>query len=256
MIKFVVNGDSRTGTHFLQSLLNDHPDITCYWDIFWNQDETPLGYVSYRSKFGTHSRFNPFNRNKVLFTFLDDHYAASEEIGAAGFILKTITVQHHPKILKWMKRNRVKVIHLVRQNHLMREVALELRRTRVMAGHATSPYTYRKVHMNIDGLVQRLAYSEKKIQKHRKRLAGMDVLEVRYESLVNDQVERVSHILQFLQVATVAGLTSEFHKTEQESPRNMIDNYEEVRKALQGTSFERFLDCSASALVGQNGVIE
>ena len=47
--KYVLHGANRSGTHFLQSLLNDHPEVDCYWDLFWAGDVTELGYEHYKS---------------------------------------------------------------------------------------------------------------------------------------------------------------------------------------------------------------
>lgn len=242
MIKFVVNGATRTGTHFLQSLLNDHPDINCYWDIFWSRDETPLGYASYKKQADQPNRFNIFSKNRVLFSFLSDHFAKSDGVDAAGFLLKSQTAANNTAILRWFQRNSVKAIHLVRENDLMREVALELRRQKIIESHARDPVDATKIRLNTEKLVNRLAYSEKEVRRHRKRLAGIDVLEIKYELLVSDEKEELTKIFNFLGVDLILDIKSEFYKTEQESPSAMIENYDEVAATLGKTRFSVFLD--------------
>ncbi len=242
MIKFVVNGANRTGTHFLQSLLNDHPDINCYWDLFWSHDETPLGYASYRKQVNHPNRFNLFSKNRVLFDFLSDHFSKSDGVDAAGFLLKSETVAANPAIVRWFRRNDVKVIHLVRENHLMREVAMELRRQKVMESHARNPVAAKKIRLNTKNLAGRLEYSNKVVRRHRRRLIGTNMLEVKYERLVSDEKTELVRIFDFLNVSRVLDIKSEFYKTEQESPRAMIENYDEVAASLEKTCFSVFLD--------------
>jgi len=242
VIKFVVNGANRTGTHFLQSLLNDHPDINCYWDIFWQNDVTPIGYAAYRKQFGNDFRFSIFARHKVLNGFLDSHFAKPVGVEAAGFLLKSETAANTPAILKWFQKNEVKVIHLVRENHLMRIIAFELRRQKIMVGHARDPVKFTKICIDAETLLSRIEYAERELIRHYKRLVGIDVLEVKYELLIKEQDEELGRIFNFLKVQKMLDIKSEFYKTEQESPRAMIENYDEVFARLEGTRFSSFLD--------------
>lgn len=242
MVKFVVNGANRTGTHFLQSLLNNHPDITCLWDIFWSKDETPYGYPGYLKKVGRPGRFNIIAKNRTIYGFLDEYYAKATGVIAAGFLLKSETTSHKPAILRWFRRNNVKVTHLVRENYLMQEIAKEIRRQKLTSSHARTPAEVAKVKLNTDQLLNSLEGADQSLQKHRKRLNGLDVLEIKYESLVKNEQQELNRIFDFLGVKENLNIKSEFHKTEKESPRAMIENYDDVVAVLKNTRFSSFLD--------------
>jgi len=70
--------------------------------------------------------------------------------------------------------------------------------------------------------------------------SGLRHIEVQYETLRLDPTA-FSTILDFLEVRPVGVLTSSLRKLNPEDYEKVIGNYENVRRALIGTRFERFL---------------
>lgn len=249
MIRFVVFGDNRSGSHFLQSLLHSHPAINCYWDIFWARDETPLGFRNYCSKVPARGILGLFAKRILIRDFLYRHFAGQYakrgdkpgDVGATGFLLKYGAAQRHPSILKWLRANGVRIIHIVRMNHLNHEIAFALRRSGVVESHARIPIEFRPVRLETVNLVKRLDGMQEQLEKMRKKIVGCETLEIKYEDLLANLEGEVSRILTFLNVAASAPLQSKFYKTESENPQEMLENYDEVRKALSGTRYETYL---------------
>lgn len=223
LIRFVVFSGNRVGSHFLQSLLNSHPKINCYWEIFWENEKILLGH------------------DALVKTFLENHFRKEKDVDATGFLLKSWQTRLAPSILAWIKDNEVKIVHLIRGNPLNHEVALQLRRSGVVTSHSRTAVDYHQVHLDTKGLERKLRENKRVIERHRRKLKGCVVLEVKYEELLTNQATEVDRILSFLNVECSSELESEFYKTESEKPKEMIANYDEVKEVLEGTEFEVYL---------------
>lgn len=241
MQKFIVYGAPRTGSHYLQSLINSHPAVTCVWDIFWGGGETEYCLNTYLAKQNL-SRVPRFiGRKRVLSSYLTDFYRRFPGAEAAGFLLKWSTAVRQPYVLEWFRTHDVKVVHIVRDNSLIHQVALQLRRSGAVTSHSRAEIEFSKVRLDPDQIVSRLRASRRALHRHRRRLSALDALEIQYESFLGDEAASARRVLEFLNIEVAAGLTSEFKKTESESPAEMIENYDEIRRALAGTEFSKFL---------------
>src|SRR3989304_1815384 len=129
MNKFGVYGANRSGSHYLQSLLHSHPDINCYWDIFWSGGNTEYCLNTYLSSKNLVGIPRLFGRKKIIFNFLNDNSSKSAGVEAAGFLLKWGVAGRYPEVLAWLRENDAKIIHIVRENFLIHLIAIELRRS-------------------------------------------------------------------------------------------------------------------------------
>lgn len=96
MIKAILISHQGAGTNLLRSFLNSHPDI-----VF--EDEL----------FCLDRNFNQFKKsNKSISDFLDSFFAHYPDKQVVGFDLKYNQIE--PDILKYIRKNKLKVIHLRR----------------------------------------------------------------------------------------------------------------------------------------------
>ena len=241
MVRFVILSDNRAGSHFLQSLLNSHPKINCYWELFWQKDKTTLGYNTYLSKADKSGIFSLFSKNKLVKEFLEHQFSKYKDVKASGFLLKPGNIRRFPLILNWLKDNEVKIIYIIRENSLNHEVALQLRRNCIVTSHSRNTVDFHQVHLNAKGLIKRLRKRKRKIEHLRRKIKGCYVLEVKYEELLTNYDAEIARILLFLKIEQSGELHSEFAKTESENPKEMIVNYDEVKNMLEGTEFEKYL---------------
>lgn len=242
MNKFVVYGANRSGSHYLQSLLHSHPDINCYWDIFWGGGRTPYCLTTYLSSRNLDRVPRFFGRKKIIFGFLDEHYAMSADAAAAGFLLKWGAADRFPEILTWLKANDARIVHIVRENFLVHQIAIQLRRSGIVTAHARVPVEFNKVRLDTANLLPTLRRARWLLEDKRKGLKRHHVLEVKYEDLLLRESDEVAKILEFLKVEAVPGLAPEFKKTESESPGEMIENFDEVYNLLKHSEFSGYLD--------------
>lgn len=242
MTKFVVYGASRTGSHYLQTLLHSHPRISCYWDIFWGRGNTELCYNSYVAARKVPQLVYKLNRKRIISEYLEHYFSQGPETQASGFLLKWAGAARYPEILSWLRNNDARIVHIVRCNVLVREIALELRRSGIVKSHARETIEFNKVRIDPESLLSNLRAMRKAVEKQRNMLRRHQVLEVQYEALLLNEELELERILAFLGVESIGKLKSEFEKTESESPEEMIENYDEVRSVLTGTEFETFLN--------------
>lgn len=241
MQKFVVYGAPRTGSHYLQSLINSHPSVTCLWDLFWGGGNTDYCFNTYLAARNLTRVPRLIGRKRILSGYLGEFYSRFPGFEAVGFLLKWSTAVRQPYVLEWFRSNDVKVVHIVRENGLMHQVALELRRAGIVTSHSREEIAFSKVRLEPDQIVSRLRASRRNLEQHRSRLRALDALEIRYEWMLADEASGASRVLEFLNVESAAGLQSEFKKTESEAPAEMIENYDEIRRVLIGTEFSSFV---------------
>lgn len=239
--RFILQGANRSGTHFLQSLLHDHPEVDCYWDLFWNNDVTELGFKGYKAKHPPKGLFRSAREKHAIDGFLSHHYANHSTSKASGFLVKSERMKSSPAILRWLKANDAKVILLVRENLLSREIALALRRQKIVQGHARKPQEATPVSLDTTDILKRFRRSAAQLDWHRNALKQVQSMEIVYETLIAKQDDVFSQLCDFLGVERVLEVKSEFFKTESEDPAQMLLNYDEVRRALSASEFSHLL---------------
>jgi hypothetical protein len=222
-------------------LLNSHPAISCLWDIFWGEGKTDYCFNTYLASRNLRRVPRFFGRSRLLSDYLSRYYAKFTDVEAAGFLLKWRNVRQYPEVLKWLSDNDVKIVHIVRENSLIHQVALQLRRSGIVRHHSRTDIEFSRVSLDVKSIVRELRTWRRRLERHRALLRGADSLEIHYESLLANEAAGVRRVLEFLGVNPEAALVSEFRKTESESPVEMIENYEEVFDALAHTEFRALL---------------
>jgi hypothetical protein len=109
---FAILFDGRVGSTYLASLLNQHPNILCYHEIFANQEckeeEILLDLVE----------GNPITNQITSDTQLsqDSFLSGKEELAAVGFKTKLCNIKDLSNFTEFLKSHDVKIIHLYRNN--------------------------------------------------------------------------------------------------------------------------------------------
>ena len=139
MIKFLIITQPRSGSSFLTSCLNSHPQIHCSrGSLFTKHNLSPIKgfkpgfltvdrkkspYYKYRSASFKRQIAHRFRRNKLIHEFLSAWYARYQDSEAVGFKVNYSQINKYPATISWIKQNDVKIIHLVRNNLLKRYVS-------------------------------------------------------------------------------------------------------------------------------------
>lgn len=170
-----------------------------------------------------------------------DHLYSSTEIRALGFKLMLNQCQERPYVWQELVRKNVKAILVSRRNALKTLVS---RRAAAKSGvyHIREGWEAPKVRINTRNLLRKLVRIEEEQAMWKSMLDGhLEYVEVVYESFLSDLTGESNTILRFLGVREL-DLASKLKKVLPDELANVIANYDDVRKTLEGTPFEDFLE--------------
>ena len=246
---FVLLTTQRTGSSWLTTLIDSHPDADAYGELFLpgEGERPPWGarqverFWSARDKLAGSGRAP--RRPRATFSYLDHLFASNAEARAIGFKLMYDQAVKYPETLVYCMRNRVRVIHLIRPNFLDMVISRELMIARGEA-HATSADEVRPVRVTLDpaGIRRRLRLLEVETASFRKALRALRLrhLEVSYDALVSDG-RALETVLRFLDIPPSAVLESPLVKVNDRRQSELVENYEEISKSLRSTRYAAFL---------------
>lgn len=244
--KFVVLTTNRSGSVWVMSTLSSLQNVTAQGELFlpkargserkWDSDFACLQFIETKFEGLT---FRPFS----VFSYLNDLYGTP---GTVGFKLMYAQLRSYPEILAYLIRHRIRVVHLVRRNHLdvliSYAVKAKIGRAHLLKGES-APDDLR-VELDSENLIRQLAWLQKKQSMARKLLSwcGLPHLEVAYENLLRDRAH-FRLILDFLSIMPEQDIPeSSVVKIRREGHREVIRNYDKVKEALANSQFAELLE--------------
>lgn len=247
---FLIVGKGRTGSSFLRSLLNSHPGVVAYAELFVSYDR-PVWDVPYAPR--SPGVIRTLRRDPGR--FLERHVFRRHPPSVAAVGLKMLYDQARHEAWRdvWnLLRDRpgLHVLHNTRRNLLATYLSWRrAERTGIWkVTEATRPRAEevaRQVRLELDVDDCRRFFEETEIQARRMETffteAGRPVLEVAYEDLAADRDATLDRVQDFLGVEPRA-LRPTTHKQAMLPLSEEIVNYGELHRAFSGTPWERFLD--------------
>lgn len=246
MCKFVVFTTNRSGSTWLMSTLGSYPHVAAHGELFLPRVRATEG--SWDAEFsGPRYVETPFAGRAVrpfsVFSYLADLYGAP---GAVGFKLMYAQLGQYPEIMAYFVRHRVRVVHLVRRNHLdvllSYAVKAKIGQAHLLAGQ-TAPDDLR-VELDTSNLMRQITKLQRKQNAARMtlKLSGLPHQEVSYEELVLDST-RFRPLLDFLSIENGAPAPrSTMTKIRKGTHRDVIRNYDEVKRLLAHSKFAGLLE--------------
>lgn len=244
--KFVVLTTNRSGSVWVMSTLNSLPGVTAQGELFlprtrvsenrWDSYFAIPRFIEAKSK-GFSLR--PFS----VFSYLNNLYRTS---GIIGFKLMYNQLGLYPEILVYLIWHRIRVVHLVRHNHL--DVLLsyafkaEIGQAHLLSGQSAPENI--QVTLDTENLVKQMERLEKKQNLARRLLRwfGLPHMEIAYEDLLHDQSN-------FLLIWKFLSITPEEHipestliKIRRGDHRQVISNYDEIKEVLASSKFASLLE--------------
>lgn len=245
--RFVILGIQRTGTTLLMNLLDQHPDVVCLGELFqYRTEDVQYGIRRFRA----YVHDSPQRRVLDLIRFgglahdyLDSIYSAFET-RALGFKIMFDQIRRYQSVLSYFKRNRIKIIHVVRSNVLKTHIS-RLRARQSGVYHSTQPVAGSRIWVPVASLLQELA----QLSADNNKLAtlvselGLACHTIAYESICGEQwsSER-RRLLSFLGVDPEVDLMPTSVKLTPDELELVIDNYGDVVQILKNTPYEFCLD--------------
>lgn len=249
----------RSGSNFLVNSINMHPDLTNYGEVL---GEWTVPYKLYRIM----SVFDV-----ALDKYLDKLYSnaplfySAQVASAISHITKGKPVNFKRKsnlkslgfkdfafllekrqLLSYLEnRQDIKIIHLVRKNHLKRYVSLlNMRNTGIVKSEENKKNN--KITVNIKDTIENLEIFEKEIMTGNLIVEKLDshrVLNIDYDKYFENSqsiTDTNNMVFQFLGV-TELDILSKQQKIMSNNLMECIENYHELYEALKGTRFENLL---------------
>lgn len=251
MTKFILLASRRSGTSFVIDCLNSHPQIHCVKRAFGLEkkiknptaDEHSGGFYLYRMKSLSNRIGYYFSRDALIDGFINaDIYAENKAKGSIGFRLIYEMSQKYPGVSRWATRNKVKVIHLVRENILKTYVShVSAKAHKMRHPKAGDKIKTAKVHLDPEKTVEELNRRLELIERQRSMFRDCATLEITYEDFVANKKDVSVSILDFLEVDNTLELKSDLVKINPDTLEDVIDNFDEIKNILSGTSLEKYI---------------
>jgi LPS sulfotransferase NodH len=253
MARFILLTAPRSGSAWLVDLLNSHPEVTTYGELFQPEaDELPAygsrdvptfkTYVSSREKGKSPKTKAGLLRRRI--SYVNALYSKRSDAAAVGFKLMYRQVSINPGLLPYLALRRTRIVHLIRTNVLDSVVSHETARARgVFHIHSGEPVAKVRVQLDADNLATRLDQHELSIANARSTLSRLRFpqLETFYEELTGPRGDaELARILDFLGVER-GELVSSLVRANDAPHAELLTNYDEVRRALTGSRFEWML---------------
>jgi LPS sulfotransferase NodH len=244
--KFVVLTTNRSGSEWVMSTLNSYPNVFAHSELFLPRPQVSEG--KWNSNFA-HPRYVETKpkgmgiRPLSVFSYLNAFYGKP---GKVGFKLMYLQLGLYPEILLYLIKHRVRVIHLVRRNHLdvmlSYAVKAKIGRSHLLVGQSTPSEL--RVELDTRTLVRKLSWlhEQQNIARNVLKLFRLAHLEVIYEDLVQDQTN-FHAIGDFLSIDSRQQVPqSALTKIRKAGHRDVIGNYEQVRQVLVNSKFAGLLE--------------
>ena len=243
----------RSGSTHLISLLDSHPQIATWGELFYRGEAGAVEDLYTRSLAKSEAKFLQdfysyrWDSNGANLTESDPEPPL---VNAIGFKLKYQQADVYPGVMDHLcQEPRAKVIHLVRENLLAAIVSSamiprllkQFRRPNLLSGEATEQVN-RTVWLDPQTLVGDLAALESRIDCAREAIRGFESLEITYEDLIETPSRTCRTVLEFLNVDPTPELASRYVKIMPPSLRDAIDNWSDVADAISGTKYAPMLD--------------
>lgn len=244
---FVILSSARSGSTWLVDMLKSMDNTEAYGELFlrvarkqrtWFNGS--LDYPRFIERQSKNGEFRPFS----VFSYLDSLY---NQPGTVGFKLMYAQLCFYPEIWFYLWRHRIRIVHLVRLNHLDVLISRELVQIRQKAHFLAGQEPGRmKIHLDPEMVFRRMKKLRRNILLARilLRWFRLSHIEVIYEELVHAPLSFDS-IWDFLSINTERRTpTSNLRKIRKDEQAGVISNYEEVKRALEGTAFANVLNCT------------
>lgn len=240
---YFVLSTQRSGSTWFRRLLDSHPDIRDFGEIFlmrpwegWKvTDMVPLTH---------HLREHGGRRPLVIGRYLRRLRESPTPARALGFKLMYGQLARFPELLPLLAWHRFRLIHLVRDNHLDMVISRE-RDERLGITHTREKVEVEALHLDPERLRRRLRRIGLSVKLGRGLTAVWPhpTMEVRYEELAADPPRVLDEVVSFLGRETDGvELGTDMRRIATGTYRDRIANYDEVARLLHAWGYGRFLE--------------
>jgi hypothetical protein len=227
----------------MYSSLASHPLIKCLGEIFLPTYKADYSYFEHVRQTGISRPLELLRRKNLVYGLLDRLYDSSTE-SAIGFKYMYSHSWHvpyrFPMVMKYIKENDVRVLHLLRDSPLNTCVSRQMAKS-TSTFHSRTVKDQPNIRIDIPLMMKQLKRIETQKARWRSRLRKLDSLEISYEEFVEKKRETSIRILDFLGVDHDIELVSPLKKLISRPLRETVENYSEMASAVKAAGYGQFL---------------
>lgn len=250
MEKFVIISIPRSGSTVLTRTLDNHPEIFCAGELFNTSKDIhhpEFHFASWGSNSKKHSVqfinriINYVNHRLRSVPHIKSFYCNKvKNKKAMGFKLMLSNIKTAPYLWRYIKKENIKVIVLIRSNVF--KIALSrYRKAKSRVAHITEGQIPSKLfHVPADKLINQMKEIENANYNLIKFSEGMNRMIVVYSDFYNWE-ETINKIEDFLCVKNIA-LVPALKKIAAANWQNEVENYKEIEQLLQQNNFSKYLN--------------
>lgn len=242
--KFIILTTQRSGSTWLMDMLDNHPNIKVYNELFLNMDNKSKWADPNQPIFYNYEKTAPGKRPWKTIKYLKNLYTYDGKYDAIGFKLMYDHLFRKPEILVNLISEGYKIIHLVRENpvDVMVSYAIAKQQKRFFAEKEVEN---KKLYLEPLAFKKEVEKQDFKVNLARSivKFLPNQVLSITYNDLRQDKDGTLDLITQFLGVPGVektGTVESSLKKLNQKSHAETIENYEEVKAIFAGTKFAQY----------------
>ena len=245
MVKFAIIGTQRSGTTYIRYLLDSHPQIRCIGEAFLYRilkKSYPgvLGYPHYVNE-SIGRKIKHYLRRAVLVNEYLDYLYATEGFTSIGFKFmytqSKIFPYKFPMVSKYLIRNNVKIIHVIRKN-LLKVLVSRATAKRTGVYRSKTKMAHKKIHLPTENLLKELSKLENENDRWEKLFTNLPYYKAYYEAFVADKENESRKLLSFLEIEEFCELSTPIVKINPDRLEDILVNYNELENLLSNTEYE------------------
>jgi LPS sulfotransferase NodH len=235
--KFVIIGTQRTGTTYIRTMLDNHPDVRCIGEAFLQTKQGSEYFHNFKKNYHNGFFKNTFNQNKIIKHYFDVIFD-QDQYKAIGF--KLMLNQSKNPIKRYIEKNDLKIMIVTRENILKTYISRETAKKSNIFHLKDYKKKVEKIHLDADQLIGKL----KKIEKENENLlcyTRKDFLHITYEAVLMSAGNEFKRMLRYIGVDEEFILSSPLKKINPNTLPEIVANFSEVERLLMNTRYERYL---------------
>ena len=241
---FIILARSRTGSNFLRGLLNAHPQIIVFGEIFQNDQQIGWAYPGH-----SQSRHNLALFHQQPVNFLDrkvfrNFPMQTKAVGFKIFYYHAHSSNWQPVWPYLQQQPNLRVIHIKRRNLLKTYLSKKKADLTDVWVHTNGNHQTRKpfsVSLDFDECQDTFSQTRAWENEYSEFFSNQKILEIYYEDLAQKYAEEMERVFSFLDVEQHP-VEPQTHKQSKRSLSETILNYAEIKKQFQGTEWETFFE--------------
>jgi LPS sulfotransferase NodH len=241
--KFIILSMPRSGSNYLAYLLNSHPHITCFGEIF--DKRTVQGKPA--NEWIQRYRYIRAFRNRLPLFFLKTliFHPYPEEICAVGFRYFYRQAQDRSSVLKYLlSLKSLKVIHLVRRNMLANLTSFRIAmKTKVWNSldkeTQMSSVKPLQVTLSFEECLKHFEESSRFHSRFQELFRNFSNKVIYYEDLASNRKVEVSKVTDLLELEQKP-LSCNLKKQNTRPLEELIDNYGDLKRQFAGSQWSSF----------------